>query len=98
MNITFDMLVTASAVPIAGSIITVLVELVKKAFPVVDARVSGASLAFGFSAALYVCTAWAIAQSGSFTPNDALNVFLSWLAVASASVGIKSTWVHATNS
>lgn len=97
MNITFEMLVTAAAVPIAAGIITTLVALLKSSFPVLDARVSGASMAFILSAILYIAAGFALRQPGvPFTPNDLLNVFLAWLAVASSAVGIKATFDHAT--
>jgi len=97
MNITFELLVTAAAVPIAAGIVTTLVALLKSAFPILDARFSGASMAFVLSAILYLFAAFALRTPGqSINPNDLLNVFLAWLAVASSSVGIKSTWDHVT--
>jgi hypothetical protein len=97
MNITFEMLVTAAAVPIAAGIITTLVTLLKTSFPILDARVSGAAMAFALSALLYVFAGIAL-RTDAWTANDALNVFLAWLAVASAAVGLKSTFDHVTSS
>lgn len=97
MNITFQDLVSVAGVVIAGGIITALVELVKTAFPVVDAKISGAAMAFIASAALYIVTGAALASMGAIVdPNGMLNVFLAWLAAATSAVGIKSTWAHVT--
>lgn len=94
MSITFDMLVTAAAVPIVAGVITSLVELVKAAFPVIGERVSGATLAFGFSAILYVIVALVFKGGTGLSADAALNVFLTWLGVASSAVGIKTAISH----
>lgn len=95
VEITFEVLVTAAAIPIAAGIVTSFVALVKMVFPTVDARVSGALMAFIASGALYIVTGFALWQSGSMaTANDFLGLFLTWLGVATGSVGIKATSDH----
>lgn len=91
MNLTFADLLTPTGVIGAAALITTLVELLKRTFPPIDARVSGAFLAFVFSAVLYI---FAGIATRTATPDDALLVFTSWLACAVASVGIKATTVH----
>lgn len=90
MTLTFDMLVTGAAIPIVGGVIMALVELVKTAFPIIADKISGATLAFIFSAALYVAAALVFKGSTGLTPDQALNVFLSWLGVACSAIGVKS--------
>lgn len=91
MNITFASLLTPEGIVIAGGIITTLVELIKRVFPAIDEKVSGALLAFVLSAILYVLAAVAT----SVTDLDAgLVVFMAWLATATAAIGINSTVTH----
>lgn len=95
MGVTFADLMTPAGVVIAAGVITALVELIKTAFPVVDAKISGASMAFIISAVLYVIAAVALTNLGNIPDlNGYLSVFLAWLAAATSSVGIKASFVH----
>jgi hypothetical protein len=88
MNPTFADLLTPAGVVIAAAIVTSLIELIKYSFPVIDARISGAVMAFVGSAVLYILVAFAV---GVQTLDQALAVFLAWLSCATSAVGIKST-------
>ena len=87
-NPTFASFLTAEGIVVAGALITAIVQLIKSVFPVIDAKVPGAVMAFGLSAALYVSTAIVV---GIGTPDAALTVIASWVACATASVGVYST-------
>jgi hypothetical protein len=91
MNITFEDLLNAAGAVVAAGIVTTLVQLIKAVLPTLDARVSGALMAFVLSGILYVLAA---VQVGVADLNGGLNVFLAWLACATAAVGIKSTVDH----
>jgi hypothetical protein len=90
-TLTFAVLVTAAGAGIAGVIITTLVQLIKTVLPAIDARVSGALLAFVLSAILYLVAGIA---TGVSTFDAGLNVFVSWLTCAVASVGAYATITH----
>lgn len=94
---TFENLITPEGVVIAAGLITGLVQLLKTSFPIIDARISGASMAFVLSAVLYVVAAWALTSNGVISGADGfLAVFMAWLAAATSAVGIKSSFDHAT--
>ena len=89
---TFASFLTPEGIIVAGGLITALVQLLKSVFPIIDERVSGAILAFSFSALLYAVTAVA---AGVATPDQGLTVIASWLACATASVGVYATAKYA---
>lgn len=91
MDLTFAAFLTPAGVVAAAAAITMLVQLVKSVFPAVDARVSGAVMAFTFSAVLYLATA---AATGIPTWDAGLTVFLAWLSCATSAVGIKAATEH----
>ena len=91
MNLTFAALFTPEGVVAAAAAITAFVALLKSVFPVIDARASGALMAFVLSALLYVASLSAVPVTG---PDDVLALVLSWLACATAAVGINSTARH----
>jgi predicted anti-sigma-YlaC factor YlaD len=93
-GLTVASLMTPGGAIIAAALITSLVELLKAAAPGLDARVSGALIAFVASAVLYVLVAIAL---WPLTADGILNVFAAWLACAIAAVGIKSTATHVAN-
>jgi len=93
MNPTFADFLTPAGLVVAAGVVTGFVQLVKTTFPIIDARVSGAVMAFSLSCLLYVVTA---AATGISTPDQALAVILSWLGCATAAVGIKATADHVT--
>ena len=92
MDITFAALVTPAGVVIAAGLVTGFVGLVKRSFAVLDARFSGATMAFAVSAGLYVATALALAPVNA---DGYLGVAAAWLACATSAVGIRETVVHA---
>jgi hypothetical protein len=91
---TFAAFLTPEGIVVAGGLITAFVQLVKTVFPVIDERVSGAVMAFGLSAILYAITA---VVAGVSTPDQGLTVVASWLACATAAVGVHSTAKFATS-
>jgi hypothetical protein len=90
-TITFASLLTATGAGIAAVVITTLVQLLKTVIPTLDARVSGALMAFVLSALLYLVAGIATSVA---TLDAGLNVFISWLTCAVAAVGAYSTVVH----
>lgn len=85
---TFAAMLTPEGIVVAGGLITAFVQLVKTVFPIVDEKVPGAIMAFTLSAVLYVATAVVV---GVPTPDAYLTVIASWLACATAAVGVYST-------
>ena len=92
-SITFADLLTQAGVVTAALIVTTLVQLIKGVFPLLDARVSGALMAFILSAVLYVFVGLA---TGVTSLDLGLTVFLAWLSCATSAVGIKAGIDHAT--
>lgn len=92
--ITFASFLTPPGVVAAAAIITGLIQLLKSVLPALDARVSGALMAFIFSAILYVLTALATTVA---TPDAGLAVFMAWLSCATSSVGIKAVQEHVSS-
>jgi hypothetical protein len=95
MDITFASFVTPPGVIAAAAIITGLIQLIKAVFPAIDARVSGAAMAFVGTAVLYGVTAAAL---GIADANAGLTLFLAWLSCATSAVGIKAVSDHVTTS
>lgn len=91
LDVSFASFLTPPGVIAAAAVITTLVQLIKSVFPAIDAKVSGALMAFVGSAVLYVFTAVAV---GVPTFDSGLLVFLAWLSCATSSVGIKSATNH----
>jgi len=91
-NVSLASLLTPGGIIIAGLVVTTLVQTLKGVFPAVDARVSGALLAFIASAILYVFVGLATSVA---TLDAGFVVFMAWLACASAAVGIKASVDHA---
>jgi Mg2+/Co2+ transporter CorB len=95
MNLTFAALYTPEGVVIAAGVITSFVALLKNVFPVIDAKVSGALMAFVVSALLYLASLTAVPI---LAPDNVLALLMAWLACATAAVGINSTVKHVTGS
>jgi len=91
MNITFADFVTPGGVIVAAGAVTALVQLLKTVAPTLDAKVSGALMAFIGTAALYGVTAAAL---GVPTPDAGLTIAFAWLSCATSAVGIKATFDH----
>ncbi len=92
-GLTFASLLTPEGVVAAAAFITSIVALLKYTFPPLDARISGALLAFAFSAVLYVLAAFA---TGANTLDAGLALFVAWVSCATGSVGIHSAVSHVT--
>jgi uncharacterized protein with PQ loop repeat len=90
-SITFAVLLTAAGTGIAAGIITTLVQLLKSVSTTIDAKVSGALLAFVLSAVLYLLAGIAV---GVDSLDEGLVVFISWLTCATAAVGVYATVQH----
>lgn len=90
-NLTWAALLTAGGAGAAALVVRQLIQVIKVALPAVDARVSGALMAFVLTAAAYVA---AFFFGGDGTPNGALMAFISWLTCATAAIGIDSAWSH----
>jgi hypothetical protein len=87
----FSDLITPAGIVAAAALIVSLVQIVKAAFPAIDRRVSGALLAFVGTGVLYVAAGFVLPSSG---PDQLLQVFAAWVAVAGLAIGIKSGAGH----
>lgn len=85
---TFASFLSPEGIIVAGSLITALIQLIKSVFPAIDAKVSGAVQAFVLSAVLYLVTALVV---GLPSADAYLTLIASWLACATAAVGVHST-------
>ena len=90
---TFASFLTPEGIIVAGGLITAFVQLLKTTFPPIDAKVSGAVMAFSLSALVYIATA---IVTGISTPDGALTVIASFIACGTASVGAYASVKHAT--
>ena len=88
---TFASLLTPEGIVGAAALIVTFVQILKAALPVIDARVSGALLAFMATGALYAVAAWVLPHT---TPDALLQVFAAWVAVAGLAMGIKAGSDH----
>jgi hypothetical protein len=91
-NPTFASFLTPEGIVVAGALITGFVQLLKSTFPAIDAKVSGAVMAFACSSVIYIATTLVV---GDFTPDALLLVGASWVACATASVGVYASVQHA---
>jgi hypothetical protein len=71
--------------------VTTLVEVLKTAWGRESIPVSGAALAFGLSAVLYLLAGIA---TGVGSLDAGLVVFVAWLTCATSAVGVHSTITH----
>jgi len=94
VDITFGSFLLPAGLLVAAGLITTLIEVLKTAIPPLNARVSGATMAFVLSALLYIATGLAV---GVASADAGLQVFAAWLACAVAAMGIKSGYSHARN-
>jgi hypothetical protein len=88
---TFADLLTPEGMVIAAAMIVTLVQVVKAAIPMLDARVSGGLMAFIASALLYIGAAIVLPKE---TVDVLLQTFAAWLVVASSAMGIKAGADH----
>ena len=91
MTPTFESLLAPEGVVIAAGLTTALVALIRSVFPVIDAKVSGALMAFVFTAILYLLAAFSV---GITTLDAGLLVFMAWVSCATSAVGIHSAVQH----
>lgn len=89
--LTFESLLTPAGMAVAAALLVTLVEIVKVGLPIVDRHVSGATLAFLLSAALYIVAAVVLPNA---TPDLYLAAFCAWIMVAAGAMGIKSGAMH----
>ena len=85
---SFASFLSPEGIVVASGLITAFVQLLKTVFPVIDAKVTGAVQAFVLSALLYLVTAIVVSPDG---PDAYLTIIASWLACATAAVGVHST-------
>jgi drug/metabolite transporter (DMT)-like permease len=90
-TLTLAALFTAAGAVAAAAVIRQLIELLKAAFPMLSARVSGAIQAFVAAALLYLLAFLAV---GPFTPEGVFAAFLAWLGCAVGAVGINAAVEH----
>ena len=88
MELSLVVVLTAAGA-VSAAAVRQLVELLKASFPLIDARVSGASLSFALTFALYAFAWYAV---GAHTPDGFFIAFLSWLSCATSAVGINAAW------
>ena len=93
MNLTFQDLLTPQGVVAFAAVVTSLIALLKSTFPPLDARISGALMAFALTAIGYVLCGVSV---GVPTMDAALVLFMAWLSCATAAVGIHSSVQHLT--
>ena len=90
-DLNFATLLTAAGAGIAAGLVTTLVELAKTVWGKETMPVSGAALAFGLSAVLYLLAGIATSVG---TLDAGLVVFVAWLTCATSAVGVHSTITH----
>lgn len=91
MTPTFESLLTPEGVVVAAGLTTALVALIRNVMPFIDAKVSGALMAFVFTGILYVLAAVSV---GVPTLDAGLLVFMAWVSCATSAVGIHSAVQH----
>lgn len=92
--LTLAALLTVAGVAAGAAFTTVVVSLIKNVFPVVDAKVSGALMAFVFTLMLYILAG---VSAGAGTLDAWFAVFVAWITCATTAVGAHSTFKHATS-
>lgn len=90
-EITFALLLSPGGGVIAAAVIRQLIEVLKVALPVLDAKVSGALQAVIFAGVLYLVV-WIAA--GQMSPEGGFVAFLGWLGCAASAIGINSAIDH----
>lgn len=93
-GITFESLLTPQGAIAFAAVVTGFIAVLKYTFPPLDAKVSGALMAFVFTAIAYVLAG---ISAGTPTLDAALLVFISWLGCATSAVGIHSSVSHLTS-
>lgn len=88
---TFAQLLEPEGIAAFAALVTGFVALLKYVFPPLDAKVSGALMAFVLTAIGYILCG---ASVGVATLDAGLLVFVAWVTCATASVGINSTVSH----
>lgn len=91
MTLTFAALLTPEGAVAFAAVVTGFIALLKYTFPPLDAKVSGALLAFTFTAIGYFLCGVSV---GVATLDGGLLVFVAWIGCATSSVGINSSVSH----
>ena len=90
-TLTFASFLEPAGAVAAAAVVTSLIALLRSVFPRLGDYVSGAIMAFAFTAVLYVIAAFAVSVNSLDT---ALGIFLAWLSCATSAVGIHGTVKH----
>ena len=90
-NLTVASLLTEAGARTAARLVTTLVELLKDGVGFRAPTASGAALAFGLSALLYILAGVA---TGVDSLDEGLVVFVAWLTCVTSAVGLYSTITH----
>lgn len=91
--VTFASLLTPAGVLIAAAFLTGIVSIVKASLPAIDQHVSGATLSFLLSLALYVI----IAIQTAHDANGYLQAAFAWVSCATSAIGINAAGTHLSN-
>ena len=92
-ELSFASLLTAAGAGVAAGLVTTLVEVLKTAWGREGLPASGAALAFGLGAVLYLLAGIA---TGVDSLDAGLVVFVAWLTCATSAVGVHSTITNVT--
>ena len=76
---------------IAAAMVLAFVEVLKAGIPALDRHVSGATMGFILSGALYIATAFALPQA---TADGYLVIAFAWISCATSAMGIRAGADH----
>ena len=91
MNLTLSGLLTPEGIVAGAALVTTIIAMLKGVWSDLDARVSGALMAFVLTLVLYVLAG---VSSGAVTLDAWFAVFIAWVSCATSAVGIHSTVQH----
>ena len=91
MTLTLASLLEVAGIAAAAALTTGIVALLKSVFPPLDAKVSGALMAFVITLVLYILAGL---STGAGDLEAWFAVFVAWLTCATAAVGVYSTVNH----
>ena len=90
-GITLASILTIPGALGAALVVTLLTEIIKNAWPTIDARFSGALIATALTVALY---AFAYLAVGIHTAEGFFAAFLAWITATLSSIGIHGAAAH----
>ena len=91
MTLTLASLLEVAGIAAAAALTTGIVALLKSVFPPLNAKVSGALMAFVITLVLYLLAGF---STGAGSLEAWFAVFVAWLTCATAAVGVYSTVNH----